>query len=835
MKHYFTLTFLLIFSFTVHAQNAIKNIITADSAIAKFRNDYPQEKIFLQSDKSQYLAGETVWMKAWCSADAMPTYLSRLLYIDIVNSTGKVVLKKMYRLDAAGSTPADLDLPKELTSGNYSINAYTLWMQNFPEFIYRKNIYIYNVDYFKTVKPKASKAILLVNFFPEGGDLIAGTKNRIAFKATDANGFPVDIKGSITDNAGNKIADLITEHDGLGSFEIETVLGQSYMANINASNGSTLQYKLPALKEEGIAMRVENTNPNRLFVLLDRAEKNKARYNKVQVLVQINYQVIVNAQLNFDQGLTAVPVSKKNLPAGIIQITVFDENGFPLNERIAFIENYVLNKPIIFLDTLGTKSKQKNVFSFSLDGIKDANLSTLITNADLDNGLYETDNIASSILVTADIKGYIHQPGYYFKNKDAITLHHLDLLLMTQGWRRFDWKKIMANDFAALKYPVESAITFQGKLKKSDRAAIIKEGHVAFVIKGEDSTSIMADARVTDKGEFLVNNLNFTKAATIAYQGTDNKNENYIVDVDLYPSFIDSLKTSNNKSFINLDTSDLSARKNALANYLYGKVALIDTGSFNGFNYLGNVNVKAVRKKLSLEDSLNNKYATGIFQLGKSIAPQENSFVSTIWQLIQRSVPGIDISGNPFSPVVKFSRFAGLDGMSENNSASYLSASGSSDQDFGTMLNERNGVAYYLNEVNVSMDVISNINVNDVALIKILKTEAAALGATGGVIAIYTNKDIAIRNAAYEKAFNKEKRLGYAVIKSFYSPDYTTAPTSGLVDKRFTLFWNPTIKLGKDGKYHIKFFNSDNSTKFKLIIQGIDKEGRLIHHEQIIQ
>lgn len=831
---YCLLVFSLFCCISVIAQTPVtSHVLSPEGALGKFREDYPQEKVYLQTDRDQYIAGETIWMKAWCTTESIPGLLSRILYIDLVNSEGTVVAKKMYRLDSLGSTPADFDLPASVKSGNYSVNAYTLWMLNFPDFIYRKNIFVYNSDFLKSAR-KPEKPVLQVQFFPEGGQLIEGIKNRVAFVATDEKGFPVNVKGHITDNTGKTVADMESEHNGMGTFEIEPATGISYRANIPAPNGSSLTFRLPEAQKEGIALRVENTNPNRLFVLLSRAEANKDPYNKLHVVAQMNYQVVAAADLNFDEGRTAMPISKKNLPPGIMQITVFNESGMPLAERLAFIETYKVASPRLSTDTLNTRPRGRNIFSFTLDSLNGAaSLAVAVTNASLDGNSNQADNIVSYNLLGSDLKGYIHQPGYYVKDKSSVTLHHADLLMMINGWRRYEWKKITQGAFTTLKYPVESAISLRGSVRKSDRNAVVKDGHVAFIIKSDDSTTIMADARVTDKGEFLVSDLDFKKSAAVAYQGTNNRSEGFIVDVDLHPAYIDSLKKSPNRSQVDLDTTDLAARKNKLAAYLYGRMAFIDT---LGTGFLGNVTVTGVRKKLRPEDSLNLEYANGVFQqLGKSIDPGEVKYATSIWQVIQRTIPGVDVSGDPYNPKVTFTRFRGLDALSENNSASYLNASGSSEEDFGTMLYEKNGVAYFLNEVNVSMDVISSINVNDVALIKVLKTEASALGASGAAIAIYTRKGTVAGRAVYEKRFTTEKRQGYALVKSFFSPDYSLNPGIALPDNRFTLYWNPFIRPAKNGKYKIEFYNSDNNSSFKVNIQGLSKEGRLISFEKILQ
>jgi hypothetical protein len=807
----------LLAAWLITAQAYTQNI-TADSALSFVRNNYPQEKVFVQTDKTYYFPGETIWMKAWCTLDGAPTYLSRILYVELANERGQVIKKKMFKLDSMGSTPADFDLSESLAGGNYSVNAYTLWMLNFPQFVYRRNIYVYNMgDYKKS--PPAAPGSLQMYFFPEGGDLIAGVKNRVAFKIVNRNGMPENVKGFISDPTGKKLADIVIEHDGMGAFDIVPEAGTTYSAHISTTDKVTIQFKLPAAKEDGIALRVENTNPNRLFVLLDLSEKNKAKYLQVKIVAQMHHQVIFKADLNISEGQLAAPVSKKNLPPGIMQITLFDAQNNPLAERLVFVENYQLTSPVLQLDTLNKKARGSNVFRFSINGVQTPALSCLVTS---DPGIMNggmPDNIASAFLLTGDLKGYVHHPGYYFANKEATTLQHLDLLLMTHGWRRFEWKKILHNEYATLRYPVESAISFNGIVTKSDSKEPVKDGKVSFIIKGEDSTSILAEAVLTDKGEFLLDNVNYIKAAQVAYMGTNNKKANFIVDVKLNPTYIDSLKQSAWSPNINLDTINLAAVLNELAS---------DSTPFRNAKMLESVTVRG--RKLTREDSLNREYAEGPFLLGKSIDPASVKFARSIWQVLQQMVPGISVEGNPIDPVVKFKRFGGF---GSDNPTIPLAGSSDGSIDVGVAM-ETNGIAYFLNEVNVSKEIINTLAVDDIALIKVLKNEGAVLGASEGAIAIYTKKGVTARNAVYDKAYTIEKKEGYAIVKQFFSPDYNADSVIKETDRRTTLYWNGRISPAKDGQYHFRFFNNDTGKIFKLLIQGIDKEGRLIYIEKMI-
>lgn len=828
MKKILIALFILSCTVMSFGQSPQGRALPADSALAGLKANYPQEKVFVQTDKSYYFPGETIWMKAWCTLDGAPTYLSRILYVELVNTQGDVVIKKMYKLDSLGSTPADMDMPYDIKSGRYSVNAYTLWMLNFPEFVFHRDIYVYNAsDYKKSAAP--ASPVIKMQFFPEGGDMIAGIKNRVAFKITDTDGLPVDLKGQIADNSGKKITDFNTEHDGMGVVELTTEPGKTYTASITTSAGRALSFKLPVQKEEGIGLRIENTNPNRLFVLLSRAEKNKEKYGKLKIVAQMHHQLVFKADMNYDEGEVAAPISKKNLPPGILQVTVFDERNTPLAERLTFVENYAFITPAFHADMLNTKARGSNQLSFSIDDIKSPSISCLVVSDLLDTAMNKNDNLVSSLLMTSDLKGYIHQPGFYFKDKEAQTLHCLDLLMMTQGWRRFEWKQILQNNYATLKYPVESAISFRGTVTKSDRKELVKEGNVSFIIKGDDSTSVLADATLTDKGEFLLDNVNYMKGATVAYMGTNKKKADYIVDVHLNPTYIDSLKKSAYTPMVNLDTVDLANRKNSLAAfYIYGRIMESDSSPFRNAKMLQGVTV-SVRKQ-SREDSLNKAYAEGPFLMGKAIDPSGYKYARTIWQVIQQTVPGVTVEGNPFDPTVSFNRFNGLSGG--NNTVSV----GSSDEGLSTdLVVESNGIAFFLNEVNVSKDVINTLNVEDVALIKVLKNEGAVLGASQGVIALYTKKGVVVGKTPYDKAYAVEKKEGYAIVRRFYSPDYANDPGIKEPDTRNTLYWNGRITPSKDGKYRFRFYNNDKGSRFRLIVQGIDREGKLVYIDQVIK
>ncbi len=785
-----------------------------------WNNNYPQEKVFLQVHKKNYVSGEDIWFKTNCTYNNKPTFLSRIIYVELVNESGEVIDKKMYKIDSLGSSHGNFFISKKQQSGNYSINAYTLWMLNFSDFVAKQPIYIYGADYTKKIYSKINEKVV-VNFFPEGGNLIAGIKNKVAFKITNQFGMPLNLEGTIVSNTNSIVTKFYTKHDGMGTFEIEPNPLDHYQAIIQNQLGEKLIFNLPKPIDEGVSLTIQNTK-NRFFALVNRAEVNKEKYNNLLLLAHINGQLVYVGAFDFNNAKTAAAISKKNLPPGIIHFTVFDTLSNPLSERLAFCENYKINTPSIVFSKKELNRRGENIVAFSMDSISSGNLSVLIKSSDVDNQVCLNNNILSNLLLTSDIKGTVINPGYYFANKADTTLQNLDLVLMTHGWRRFNWKNIISKSEVSLKYPIESAISIKGRVNKSDRKDIIKDGKVVLIIKGEDSTKILADAYLTDKGEFILDSLNFKQKATVFYEGQNNKKQKLPVDVTIYPSYIDSLKRSSFISNENLDTSDISNRKTAFAQNIYSEIGKIESLEF-GNTTLANVTVTA--KKLSRIDSLQKVYVSSIFENSdNTIDFADAKGMTNIWQYLRMQISGFEVEpfGGQFGSggaTARFTRNDGLLGLSEDPTAG------------------NSGIMFMLNEIQVDAPFIDNLNPDDVALVKVYKGNTAfPWGANNGMIAIYTKKGINVRSP-FDKTFTKMEIQGFAsASREFFSPDYLKYPNlnNSIVDKRETLYWNPNIKKQKDGNYFVRFFNNDISKGYKITIQGIDKEGNIVFYESLI-
>jgi len=161
-----------------------------ETALEKIKADYTNEKVFIHFDKGSYTAGETVWFKAYIAAGFLPASNSTSFKVELVNDSGNIVVEKILPV-MAGTATGQIDLLPNLPQGVYLIRAYTKWMMNFGEDnFYHKQISIFNPT---NTKPKFEKKNnVVINFFPEGGYIIANLSNTIAGRANDSHGFHVD-------------------------------------------------------------------------------------------------------------------------------------------------------------------------------------------------------------------------------------------------------------------------------------------------------------------------------------------------------------------------------------------------------------------------------------------------------------------------------------------------------------------------------------------------------------------------------------------------------------------------------------------------------------------
>lgn len=777
-----------------------------DSLLIRLDKEYPQEKIYIHYDRPYYNPGETIWFKAYVFSANLPSLISKTLYAELIDEKGTILQRKTVPVLAA-SAASDFQLPDSMKSSMVYVRAYTPWMLNFDSaFLYLKPIRIINSQ--ATASKEKKEVLYSLQFFPEGGDLVQGVESRIAFKATDDQGFPIPVKGDIVDSRGQKMFSFTSIHDGMGYFAIAPVAGEKYKAVWKDKKGAAHETALPAAKEQGVVLGVYTTG-NTVTYNLHRSDNAPPDYRNFTVVAQMQQQPVYMARINLlAKTQVTAPIPVEGLPDGIMQVTLFAANGQPVAERIVFVNqnNYYFITDVHANEKNFTK-KAKNVIQLDIGDTLVSNLSVSITDAGTTASTGSEDNIFSHVLLSSDIKGYVHDPAYYFSGTADSIQQHLDLVMMTNGWRRFKWEDVIAGRFPVIKNYPELYVTVKGHVLGLQSSELVDK-ELTVILKTKKNNAQFFTVPVSRKGEFVINNLVFYDTAQLFYQFNNDKNKRLtsMAGFDFRNSFITlpDKPVTGLHPLLKPSVPDSMTQKR---NERLTKLRLDEFFEGQKVKVLQGVEVTSRQK--SPQQKMDEEYTSGLFTGGDGYTfimaddPFANSSLSVL-DYLQGKVAGLQIATN------------GPDGGS---------------------LSWRGGTpSLFLNEMNADVSLIQTTPMSDVAMIKVFRPPffGATGGGSGGAIAVYTKKGELINSSV--KGLNAVAVNGYSPAREFYSPDYSTTADKNKNDYRMTLYWNPYLVFDKSNRrVVIPFYNNDNCKRIRVVVEGINEEGKLTREEKFFE
>lgn len=776
----------------------------------------PLEKAYIHTDKEWYTTGENIWFKAYTTVENELGSLSSVFYVDLINEKDSAVIKTMWKV-SRNTFKGDIYLSSELSEGLYKLRVYSLWMLNTPEVIYEKYIQVFSTKASHSSGKMNATSPVRVNMFPEGGYLVNGLQSRMAFKVTDPFGLPIEkVKVQLEENGAVILIDSAT-HNGMGTFNFIPNSSKAYTCKFKV-NGISYIPDFPVIKERGLVLSVNTNSSSHLFFTIQRSAL-VSDTNKIAVWLvgHIGGVAYYAKEIILEDSVTAGAIPIKNLPHGVLNITLFNENNVPEIERLVFIRKVNPIVPAISLEQKGVGKKEKNIFSINISS-DTAMFSISVASAEAIQNRFDNASIADYFLFKSEVKGYVHDPAFYFQNNDSLHRAALDLLLLTQGWRRFMWKDVQSNQLPQLNYFIETGISVRGTVKEEmTRQKAIKDARVDFVIKGDDSTSIIASADILDRGQFILNDLHFRKRASIFYKGSMMNTLNSL-QLSIDPNYIDTLVFHKSGSVNIAMAEDLQPKKKTMIWNQY-----FNQPTTSGSNLK---EVTVYTKIKSPEQRLTDEYVSDWYKSSDfTLIPDSLSGFSSIWQWLQGRVPGLSVSGDVFNPTVNFSRYQG--GITD---PSLLMES------MYETLNTINGeiksrIAFFLNEMPVSIDQVNSLSPKDIALVKVNRMPSVIGNATAGSMLIYTTKSYSNNNF---KAMDKAIIRGYSVAKEYFSPVYETPESKEGTDKRSSLYWNPYPTVN-NGKTSCSFYNSDSVKKYKIVVEGISRRGIPIYATAIVE
>lgn len=811
-----TLWAILLLLFPTTYQYGQSQIEINDQKLETYQTYYPQEKVYIHHDKSYYVSGETLWFKAYLVDASQHSFLtpSQIVRVELVADNGKILKELISKIENGGAA-GDFYIDPEWTAGTYILRAYTQYMRNYEEVaMFQKEIRIYpSIEKAKFAirqsKNKSTSKEFNVQFFPEGGDLVASLSSKVSFKATDEQGKGITITGQVVDEKDVAVTKLISFPLGFGFFKFKPNFGKTYKAVV-MYEGETKTFDLPTALSEGYVLQINNQKAEE--AVLQVKTTHPSGLKDAFLIGHIRGQIF--CRLSSLEVGTIYRLPKVDLPSGVAHFTLFNGAGVPIAERLLFIDNDPDTDAILSTPKSDFSKREKVTLAVELPATETfqlANLSISVTDQYIAPSLSSDRAIKSYLLLESEVKGAIENPSYYFDQTNSHRAQILDLLLLTQGWRRFTWQDLLSNSLPSFDYPIENHFTISGIVtKKGNKNKPIK-ADVLFSSLAKD----MKYNKVTteEDGRFVFDNLHFTDTTTIILQANQYKSKrkkkkeelqaegNRKVDIHLdeYPS-----PSLDKTSVFPFQDTDFQIQEQEVYDIDFARLQTLADENIWEIDF-EEVVVRG-RRKEQLEE----------WHKGRSLyrAPDNrvhlDSFPSVyhtnIFDFLKGKVPGVEIIGTGFE---KTARIRGTNSISLNTTATIL-----------------------FDGMQVESSLANSIDPSRIAFVDVIKSyEKVSIygeAGSGGIIALYSRPPGEMKGKKVsQNGVLNVKHPGYYQAREFYSPVYLADGVANK-DYRVTLYWNPIIYLKeKERAATLEFYTADRATEYEVKLEGVTDTGKI--------
>ena len=782
------------------------------------------EKVYLHTDRNQYIAGEDIWFKAYV-IDPSTNELSvntNNLHVELIAPDSKILLSRMVRIEE-GTGNGDFSLSDSIPSGTYRIRAYTNHMRNYDDkFFFLKEINVINPYENENETERPDKKItnkIDISFFPEGGSLVDNVTSTVAFKAVNALGKGCDVTVELYKYTGELITVFNSRHLGMGFFNLKPVPGEKYYTIVRGEDGTETRADLPASFPSGLAIRTFLPPDKNLILTVNTNENTLPSVLGHEFSVNLSSRGLVNQKVNIriDSLVNNYLIPLDTMPEGIIQLTVSEFEGLPLAERLFFFQKHDSCRIKITTNKTEYIPREKVAVKLSLScdttlsGNGVFSLSAAGENNNVNSTLYPT-TIASWFLLESDVRGRVEGPSYYFNPDNKNRLQDLDVLLMTQGWRDFRWKYDTLSSFRH-----EIGYRISGNVSRVVGNKPIVGAKINLGLFSEKTSWFLSTETGRD-GLYRFDELDIygRTEAFISSVGKLEKMAGRIsVDTIIYkPPEAEVLEQ---------DSAEQGLEEKQIPQYrvearyrldLKKKYKLSDTIS------IGEVSITAT--KIETPREVKVRESRRIYTVPDKeliVQPAQENFSGDVFSYLFGRIPGVQVvrgidKTNPFYPndVQIFIR----------GQYSTKKIEGGSDIKIGALILldgyelEDAGIGFVLNTPMNSIDRIDVLN----------PTPLYGMRGANGVINIITKHQLG-RSPAYMSSNSQYLNLkGFDVPRFFYSPDYENQSqnVSG-PDLRSTLFWKPDINLERGTEMSLEFYNNDEKGVIQITVEGITKEG----------
>jgi hypothetical protein len=753
------------------------------------------EKVYLHTDRDVYVPHEDIWYKAYVvnAQNNQVVDYSKNLYVELISPSAKIVSRKMLRLEK-GLANGDFKLADTLTSGYYRLRAYTNWMRNFGDnFIFEKTIRVADdgsntpavekiiVGKKQTVKarllPKVNLDTLpIVRFFPESGSMISGVSAIIAVKAEDENGRGIAAKGNILDNSGETVTIFVCDSLGFGAFTILPEVTQHYLAVVTIRRKDR-KFLLPAVASLGFNMRVQDKQ-SQLTIAISCTDStfNKSKGPQIYLEAKHGGKTYVRQLLLLTNKNLLVRIPDDLLTEGINAITLSDAKNQPQCERLVYIHHPFSTQLSINTDKIAYRPKEKATVHIKLNKPGIAHLS--LAAVDALTVPVQSENIVSYLELQSEVRGHIEQAAKYFDTTNVNRFKQLDLLLLTQGWRDFVWKHI-ADTTLKFDREIEQGITVTGRVRRQITDKPMAGMHIALHAPKAEGDKFF-EATTDQAGKFAIYGPVFYgyQYLNLSSRNFEGKNKG----------------KSNSGGWIKVDS-------------LYED--MLPVNAVNNFvtDTLPSAEEMMMKLKIPQKQQLKEvkivanptKFAPEIHPI--TLADQKD--YGNVLQYLLNNIPGSHVELN------------GSEAKRQLKDVNSLNIGVSSTYSDGSKI-DRN-VARGQDPLDLPVTGVISVVITKFVTIYGFVTYRVRLVLRPGAFAM---KDYFDNTTA--------DMVGYYKARIFYKPKFSEIDDKP--DPRInTIHWEPNVVTDKNGEATISYYNTDQKSKIRLIVQGVTESGESVY------
>ena len=642
-----------------------------------------------------------------------------------------------------------------------------------------------------------------VKFMPEGGNLIGGIDQVVAFRAVGTNGRPVEISGVITNKAGVELCKISSQHDGMGKFLMNAVVGEQYTAKIETKEGISRTFTLPEVLPSGCVIKL-NTDSTKRAILQVLSTSD---------IVTSDYAVVIQSRGVVDYvveniGKTMrIPLDK--LRSGVAVVSVVNKVQRKIvAERLFFVRgkeaDISISPSVSHIVPRGKVSLDFGLRNSKGEAVR-GDFAVSVTDADIVKRDASSDNILSYLLLRSDLHGAIENPTYYFSGESDEKNEHLDLVMLTHGWRRYDLSKIIAAEKAKIKYLPEITQSITGRVM-----GITGKARNASVMIYRNRKEYLGVHPLNKRDRFNITGIDAPDTTRYLIQALNRDGGSGRVRIKIDPQIYPitpvikrNLYTRGTPSASLAEEYLMNAKRNY---YAEGGMRVIDIEE-----------VVVTAKRIN-----NYEYSSALNDFN-TISGDMTRF-SSVFDALQR-FRNLEIVGNSVSVRTKHIAEPEVNVDEENLVI------------MPTEENENERVPkVYVNGQEMDINAIDAYPMAEITSISYLDKDESLSAGTGGEYGaiILQVRDINARQQFLINSMAEVIVPGYCPPAEFYAPDYSIASNKEKRDNRTTIAWHPLVKTDALGGSSISFYAADRESSYRVLVEGVTNEGELIYKEIVI-